>query len=806
MEFLELTPEQEKVYFTLLSLGQSSAGELVKVIGISIDKLQQLLKELEAKQFVMPVKGIGNRYVAIYPFKLLSERTFGSARKLGEAINELNERISKHLARINETTEQQQEQLITIVNQTLEENENALLKTKESLQQTFEEQQGALTSKKGEITSRIQHFKEDAEKDSKQAREKMKEVIERMNALKHEKSEETSRSLLEQSKDPIDEFKKAVPEVLNEVLRQVDDSLSTSETQVTEASEKLLKMTSELSTMSLKLVEDQLSGIMQEADTQLNIAGQSLETQATQFSGMITNKSQNLERVLKEALGAFKQNASNTATRLSNDWISIIKQKNQSHQQAMNQQLAELERTVQAKFNELRVQLTKFTADLEQLVVEQVKQATQQTITQANQMETEFIDNIAKGKEALIDNVSSTVDSSLENVTALVASFQKDWSQAMEQWKNVLTSVKQDVIKKANDQLDARKIVAKNDISAFQTQTTSEINNILQEAKSKLNELKIRAKQFKQQGTSELDKLIMNFEENIQQLANATSSAIQSVIQVAMEQFQENTTSLIENFDSQVNSLTTIHLDPISGDFEELTRTLSTTKESFERLQDAMASRTKETLQKLSESLQASLGNQLGELSQQLSEFTSYFENGVNQITTVLNATFQSLTDLDSKFQTFERPSISTTPLLGKDAIMEHILGMLDRVPFSRMTLLVPNIHDLPVEKIIVHKKARFIRLYTYANPNADRELLQKLIKAGVQIFKIPDNDEKWKGNIVTEAGDAEAVWAVYDPINPDDALGLASSNAAFISVVVGLVLQSLLTYREQVREQDVGL
>ncbi len=137
---------------------------------------------------------------------------------------------------------------------------------------------------------------------------------------------------------------------------------------------------------------------------------------------------------------------------------------------------------------------------------------------------------------------------------------------------------------------------------------------------------------------------------------------------------------------------------------------------------------------------------------------------------------------------------------------MDHIISMMDRVPFSRMTILAPNVRDLPIEKIANHKKARFIRLYTYANLNADREPLQQLLKAGVQIFRIPETDEKWKGNIVTEAGDSEAVWAVYDPINPLDAMGLASSSDAFISVVVGLVLQSLLTYREQVREQDVGL
>ncbi len=806
MEFLNLTPEQEQVYFTLLSLGQSSPSELAKYVNMDSEKIRQIFEELESNQFVMPLKGIGDRYVAIYPFKKLAEKSFHSARELNESLNQLNEKISEQLSRISTITQEQQEQLRNAITQAIEEKEKLLTETKEQVGKELTDNTNLLDSKKSELEQRVQQLKRASQEQARQVQSQTDQVIKELSSLKDEKSQDVEETLKNEGQNTINQLKSEIPRVITSSVQKVDEILDDAASRVQDTGNQLEEFTNELSSLTLKLIEDQLSGIIEETETQLNLAGNSLETQVTEFSGLITNKSQNLQRMLGDALNSFKHQASSTTSRLSDEWVANIKRQKQSHQQQLDSRFNELERNMQAKFNELRVQITKFTTDLEQMILEEIKHVSKQSLEQADQFESEFTDSIMKGKDVLVDNMNSTVDTSMQNIATTISSFQEDWTRSITQWKTVLDSVKGDAIKKAKDQLDARKIIARNDISSLKSESITKIKEHVQAVLHETTSLKERTKELQEQSVSRLEELLQNFQQTLEQASKQAREDIQSTLEIAMQHVTSSTKALSELLEQQMNDLFSSTLDPLITTHYEVLKAMEEVKKNMERRQQELSDKMQQALEQLSDSLQSTLGAQLEELGQQLHEFTTYFESGTSQITSVLNDMFQSLSDLDSKFQAFAKPQLSTITLIGRKAIMDHIIGLMDRVAFSRMTLLVPNIHDLPVDKIISHKKARFIRLYSYVNINADREPLQRLLKAGVQVFKIPSTDEKWKGNIITNAGDAEAVWAVYDPINPEDAMGLASSSDAFISVIVGLVIQSLLSHREQVREQDVGL
>ena len=118
---MNLNPIEEKIYLTLLSIGQLSISEIVNLTGLKLQEVEKSINNLQNKNLIFINPSILKKYSAIYPLVALAEKTKNSLNLINSLGNQIDLYSVEKAESLDKIVKNQKENLKQITSTSKEE-------------------------------------------------------------------------------------------------------------------------------------------------------------------------------------------------------------------------------------------------------------------------------------------------------------------------------------------------------------------------------------------------------------------------------------------------------------------------------------------------------------------------------------------------------------------------------------------------------------------------------------------------------------------------------------------------------------
>ncbi|MHA1969215.1 MAG: hypothetical protein ACW964_15625, partial [Candidatus Hodarchaeales archaeon] len=229
-------------------------------------------------------------------------------------------------------------------------------------------------------------------------------------------------------------------------------------------------------------------------------------------------------------------------------------------------------------------------------------------------------------------------------------------------------------------------------------------------------------------------------------------------------------------------------------------------QEKMTSVVNEMSNTASNQLSRTSELISSSIEAEIGTLETELTDYTSKFKEITIANEEVFKNHLFSLEKLASLVKETEHPEVQTASIISKEATLTFIRSMFSRMK-GGITLLLPNINDIPVDLILATKSTQRIRIVSIIDVEAHKDLLKKLFqKPNVRIRSV--DQEKFvgvEGYLAAERDGEEVLIGIKE--DKGEVVAIASESDAFINLMGKIVLGDYFLARSQeINRASVGM
>jgi len=795
LESLDLDIEESKVYIILLALGPLSLGEIINNIAISHEEAKKSLNGLKNKGYILEIPGVAFRYQALLPFKDLKASAEITISKLETLASQLDEHISSKLGvilgkmkeesqKINEGMNSAQEALTQVEMKGEGDTEAQIAKyvldleqktgqTKHSIIEMFETKQTdheTLVSKiQGNFSQKAQEIGSMLQSTSHQLHDKYQEGISEIKSSENQRDQE----LMAQ----IDNLANQSQNSLTEGMQNVHQSMeNTGQTLFNSIDERNQKITSHVSNYTTEVI----NRISEEVDRNRTSIINSLNSSLEQVTGQLENNKKSAMGIFSSTRDDIKSKSIGSAQNLQQTLTEILI----NTQGQLNNVLQQAQETLSQKIEETKNTLDTTIGKFNESVQLQLDSEIQKTLTNTESTFSDLVSHAQTSSEKTQEEVKESLDGLIveskkkaqevndlagQELVHVVESLKNEVNSHLELFKTALTPQEQTI----KDEITS----FQNDFKSAQTQSLEKFSGMMEDLKTSVESRK-----------REIDTLI---------------SQETSVLTDSINDFVNELITLIGNYDNQYRQLITESSEKSS---EGLIAQTQEIKERTLAVVNQVAKTATNQLNATNELISAGIEAEVTTLETELSDFTSQFKEVTRQNDEMFKNYLFSLEKLATLTSETKRPTIQTAPIISKEATLSYILSMFSRMK-GGMTLLIPNLDDVPVDLILTTKTHQRITIVTLIDPETQTDFLKKLFqKPNVRVRRV--DTSRFVGAEQYIAADRDGEEVILGIVEDSgQTVAIASQSEAFIGLIGKIVIGgTFLAQSQEITRASVGM
>jgi sugar-specific transcriptional regulator TrmB len=795
LESLDLDFQESKVYVTMLALGPISLGELIQNTEFTSEDVVKSIDSLRNKGYVHEIPGVALRFVAHLPFKELKS----SAEITISQVETLAAQLDAHI----------EEKLGIILNKLREESQ----KISEGLNSAQNTLKQAEMKGEGDAEARISKYALEIEQTADQTKNSLAEMIQAkqsdhqslVGTLKDafkEKTREletkfqaTNQTIHEKYQSGISEFQNRENTRNQELTGQVGNLVSetqnslsegvknvnltmekTGQTLIQSIDERNERISSQMANFTTNLTEK----ITQVGDTIQQSAILALESCNENIQQQITSQKQEAVTTFTTSRDEIKSNTINSAQAVQ----QTVNNSLTATQEQLFELLKQVQETIADQLSEARNKVESSILEFSEAVKAQTDSGFQKVV---NNTESSF-GNFAQ-------NVQTTSEKSREEVTTSV--------------NNMVSDSKI----KANEIRSTAEVELKQVVDTLKTEVNSQLHQYKETLAPQEKFLNEELSKFQTEFTTSQTQTLENFNELMMEIKTLIDQSNQEIIDVISQETSiliENTTNFIEQINNQITEYDTkfgeLLADSAAKGSERLIAQSQELKEKAISAVNDLAKIATGQLNTTNELITASIQAEITTFESELTDFTVKFKDITRQNDEMFRNYVNSLEKLANLVSETKHPTVQTAPIISKEATLSYIHDMFGRMK-GGMTLLIPDINDIPVDLILATKTHQRITIVTLIDPTSHADFLKKLFqKPNVRIRRL-DTTRFIGGEqyIASDRDGEEVILGIVE--DTGRTVAIASQSDAFIGLIGKIVIGgTFLAQSVEITRASVGV
>ena len=693
---LGMSETESKVYIPIAIGGNMTAGSVASVIGENYDKVTRALTRLEKKGLVSRIEGIVPLYRAISPNMAVHK-----------ALTAVHLELDGFRKNLDDFSGSQEKQVVTSVDEILEDQETQTQQTKDTLSQ-YETQilemlqtyvqdiaglsNTTMSSFSERLESAISQVDVDLEEDLGLRLQELQKEIEKSQRKISSSLKKTSKALDKSLKtervssaEALAEFGVRAADLIDKAKTAVNQALDQSEVVLNETGEVVKHQLTEQSfnasnnaTAILDSVAEELAGTIAKFNEELNEAVNGAQTAFTEFYQLVRDSSKEHSQLTKERISSILD-AMTSLEVIVDEWKTEVPRIVTSSSQTLNTQLEQIAAN-DARYTELiKNTLTGYLEKVNNVIAEDYDNLRGISADIGSNIE----DHLGKAKGAvvsLIQNQSqSNQDKFLESQNALQASLTQTSSTMENSLTKSLDSTSKDI-----------GLILQASAAEFDTQTdtiskklTSAHRKIISTSEAKHKAMLTGMKQFTKdletRIESKLDEVIETFNtttdshlKNADTLYNSLNTKLDERLATSVATLSSHVKQAQQDLDSTIEDQTSridlhlqnireefhVHLEDMTRQFISMTQGLEAT---FNGLLSSQTIEARDLVSSIHTGFKSSLKSELEQLEEDSLKLQQDYSSDIGQQIDVIAESVTSMKALLENLVVTSRQDISDT-------------------------------------------------------------------------------------------------------------------------------------------------
>jgi len=795
LESLDLDFQESKIYVILLALGPLSLGEIIQNAEFTPEDTKKSVESLKNKGYVDEIPGIALRFVAHLPFKDLKSSVEITISQVESLAAQLDAHIEKKLG---------------IILSKLREESQKITEGLSSAQDTLKQ---AEMRGEGNTEARIAKYALEIEQSTDQTKNILTEMIEAKQSdhqslvvnLKdafNQKAREmetkfqtTNQALYEKYQSGIGESQDR-ENLRNQTLStKVENMISETQKSTTEGIQNVhssMEKTGQTLLHSIDERNEKLSSHMADFTTDVTdkITQVSDTIQQSAFSALEScneNIQQQISAQKQEAVEVFTSSRDEIKTKTIDSAQNVQQTVNDTLMTAQNQlfeMLQQVQETITEKVSEARNKVESSIKEFSEVIRVQTESDFQKVVSNT---ESTF------GKFAL--NVQTTSDKTREEITTSLNEMTTDSKTKFNEIKGTAELELRQVVETLKTEVDLQ-------LQQYKDTLTPQAKFL----GDKLTEFKTEFTTSQTQTLESFTGMMSKFKTLIDQ----SNAEINQIISQEANNLVENTNNFVEQLNSQIaeydSKFSELLADSAAKGSEKLIAQSQELKEKTIAVVNNLAKTATDQLNATNEMITAGIQAEITTFETELTDFTSKFKDVTQQNDEMFRNYVNSLEKIATLTTEKKYPTVQTAPIISKEATLSYIHDMFGRMK-GGMTLLIPNINDIPVDLILATKTHQRITVVTLIDPTTHADLLKKLFqRPNVRIRRL-DTTRFIGGEryIASDRDGEEVILGIVE--DTGQIVAIASQSEAFISLIGKIVIGgTFLAQSVEITRASVGM
>ncbi|MFW9904280.1 MAG: helix-turn-helix domain-containing protein [Candidatus Thorarchaeota archaeon] len=795
LESLDLNFQESKVYIFLLALGPLSLGEIIKNTEFTSEDAIKTIEGLQNKGYVHQIPGIASRYNAILPFNDLKASADTTISQMEALAAQLDEHIAKKLEIILGKMKEESQKISdgigaaqTAINKTEMKSEGDI--EARIARYTLEVEQGT-----DETKTNISNIFETKQSDHQALVSNLRETYTQKANEMGTSFNQTNQAFLEKYQGGVSELETAESERNQALTTQIDNLVSKSQEFLTQGIQNVHQ--------SMETTGQVIYQSIDERNEKLNIHISNITSEMVQNVTKISDDNQlkvgscleSYNEKLHQQLDANKQNAVGSFTSTRDEIKTKSVGSAENLQQALNESLVAIQ-------NQLIEMLQQAQETLSQKVLEA-----------RNQVQT----TIEEFSEAVQVQTDSDIQKIIINTESTFGGLAQDTQNTYEQTRESVNTTFNEMTSNTRNKTEEIKGTALLElnriVNTFKTEINSQLEQFKQTMKPQDQQLKDELTKFKTEVTTSRSLALESFRTMMEEFKTAVITKHQemeilatqetNILSENINQFIEEINGQIKEYDSNFNTTLTETAVKMSEKLIVQTREL---QEKMVAVVSEMSKSASDQLTTTSQLISSSIQAEITSLETELTDYAAKFKEVTQRNEEVFKNYLFSLEKLSNLVTDTKQPEVQTASIVSRKAVLNYLQSMFSRMK-GGMTLLIPQVDDIPIDTILETKNHQRINLVSVLDPAKHTDLLKKLFsKPNVRVRRVDVTKFEGVDKYVAADRDGEEV-IIGITEDQGETVAIASYSDAFVTLMGKIVLGDYFLARSiEITRTEVGM
>lgn len=795
LESLDLNLQESKIYIILLALGPLSLGEIIENAEFTLDDSIKSLEGLKKKKYIHEISGVAIRYSALIPWNDLKTSTEKTLSQMEVLAGQLDDYIAQKLGVILGTMREESQKIT-----------DGLKEAQSGVSQIE-------MKAEGDIDAKIARFTLEVEQETDQTKGEILKTFETKSGDHQGLITEIKEKIIQKN----DEINTGFQAINQNILEGYQSGLNEVQNKEDERNTVLTTKVDELISQS----GESLNQGIQNVHTTMEKTGQSLYDSIDERN----------EKVVSH-ISASTGGITKTITKISDDSQLKVVSAIGSVNDKIQEQLAKNKQEATAAFGatgvEIKSKTDESTQNLQQTLndtlikaqnqLTEMLQNAQETLSQTvsdtrTQVETtikEFSDSVKLHTDTDIQKIVINTESTLGG---LAQDSQVTFDKSKEEISTVLSEMKTETSQKTNEIKEIALMELEGIIKTLKAEVSSQLEGFKSTMEPQQNFLKEKLASFQSEFSSSQTQSINTFKDFMEEFKaaiNAKHQELSDIINKEKESVIENVNTFIEGMKGQIQDYDNEFRETVTQSaVKSSEKIISKTREFQEKMVavvNEMSKSANDQLTATTELISSSIETEISILETELSDYASKFKELTLSNEEIFKNHLFSLEKLSSLVTDTKHPIVQTASIISKEATINYIRSMFSRMK-SGITILMPNINDIPVDLILASKNQQRISIVSIVDINTHKDFLKNVFqKPNVKVKSV--DPQKFVGVEKYLAADRDGEEVIIG-IKEDQGgvVSIASESDAFVSLMGKIVLGDYFLARSQeIKRIDVGM
>lgn len=795
LESLDLNLQESKIYIILLALGPLSLGEIIENAEFTLDDSIKSLEGLKKKGYIHEISGVATRYSALIPWNDLKTSTEKTLSQMEALAGQLDDYIAQKLGVILGTMREESQKIA-----------NGLKEAQSGVNQIE-------MKAEGDIEAKVARFTLEVEQETDQTKGGILKTFESKSGDHQGLVTEIKEKIIQKNDEINTGFQSINQNILegyqsglNEVQNKEDERNTVLTTKV----EELMSQSGESLTQGIQNVHTTMEKTGQSLYDSIDERNEKVVSHISTSTGgiaeTITKISDNSQLKVVSAIGSVNDKIQEQLATTKQEATAAfgatgVEIKSKTDESAQN-----LQQTLNDTLIKAQNQLT----EMLQNAQETLSQTVSDTRTQVETTIKEFSDSVKLNTDSDVQKIVINTESTLGG---LAQDSQVTFDKSKEEISTVLSEMKTETSQKTNESKEIALMELESIIKTLKAEVSSQLEGFKSTMEPQQNFLKEKLASFQSEFSSSQTQSINTFKDFMEEFKaaiNAKHQELSDLINKEKESVIENVNTFIEGMKGQIQDYDnefreTLTQSAITSSEKVILKTREF-QEKMVAVVNEMSKSANDQLTATTELISSSIETEISTLETELSDYASKFKELTLSNEEIFKNHLFSLEKLSSLVTDTKHPIVQTAPIISKEATINYIRSMFSRMK-AGITILMPNIDDIPVDLILASKTTQKINIVSIVDINTHKDFLKNVFqKPNVKVKSVdPQKFVGVEGYLAADRDGEEVIIGIKE--DQGGVVSIASESDAFISLMGKIVLGDYFLARSrEIQRIDVGM